>query len=76
MQNAALRTSIGCEMCQIAFSKSTERVKNKNKTKNYSSDGSDSSDGSENNHTTSPQKSCNISKKIFFFFVSIYERAI
>ena len=66
-------------MCQIAVSKSTEKVK-----KNYHSDCSDGSDSSEKNHATSAQKitqllhkkSRNLSFFFFLLFLLLLERAI
>ena len=53
-------------MCQIALSKSTDKVFIFLNTD--ISDSSDSSDSSEKNHTTSPQKN----DDTFFFTVSVH----
>ena len=54
---------IGCQMCQIALHKSTEKVFF------YSSDRSDSC---QNNHATSPQKSL---ATFFFYFLSTFGKS-
>ena len=59
---------IGCQMCQITLSKSTEKVFF------YSINSTDIRDSSENNHATSPQK--NITTFYFSTFSVLLEGAI